>query len=227
MKISDLFEAAESPRETPRKILVVPGFLKKLNRTLRNEASKGINAAFEHFIDCKVNWDPPKLATAKDGPLGYGNTKDLKGVMHTHLVFGKIILIYKVSSTELRLYDIDEHEIVEAGNIAELGRRVKKYDVNDRWEVYTPPAAEQTAEDIPEVYRSIFDEIVQQGRLDLIIKFIEKNDQTVLDRYAEVIKLEFALATQPADVDLDTYTPDINLDEFKKYFTYFANKLKK
>lgn len=70
---------------------------------------EGIEQKLQIFIDQKQN-NPTTLIGNKDYPFSNG---DLRGFNHYHLVHGRAILIYTLSSGSLRLYRIVPHKVID------------------------------------------------------------------------------------------------------------------
>ena len=70
----------------------------------------GLERTFRDFLTFRAKTRPDESFNAKDGRIG--GTK----FWRCHLVHGKAILIYQLVGSELRLVDLDDHNIVESGS---------------------------------------------------------------------------------------------------------------
>jgi len=87
---------------------VTKRFLKKLGTYIKSYS--GVKEAFRAFCSAKLK---NQSFGKKDGPYTGGL---LKGLLHAHLIHGKVIITYDIKSNVIYLYDIDEHTAYESQN---------------------------------------------------------------------------------------------------------------
>ena len=138
MKISELLSEGDVHsvvRKTPREILISNNWTKSWLKA--REGFEGVDNELKDFYLDKIWFDPPLPYGKKDGPLG-SNLPKLKGMGHTHMHFGKVVIIYKVDGQTLRMYLASDHKIVEKGGLPRLGELVDKLK-DSVWTTQDPP----------------------------------------------------------------------------------------
>jgi len=102
---------------TERNVYMTDRFVK--DRAAYMRGFPGIAKSIDDFIEKKKTSTDP--VSAKDTPFKNGK---LKGFWHFHLVHGKVILVYSVTATELNLYTIVEHKVMDgtAGSVTALAK---------------------------------------------------------------------------------------------------------
>ena len=124
MKIAELLaegDVRSVVRKVPREILISNNWQKSWLKA--REGFAGVDDELKDFYLDKIWFDPPLPYGKKDGPLG-SNIPKLKGVGHAHMHFGKLVIIYKVDGSTLRMYLASDHRIVEKGGLTKLGEIV-------------------------------------------------------------------------------------------------------
>lgn len=93
-------------------------FLKNLSAYLKGYTA--LSTTFRKFCEAKAKG---QRFGRKDGPFSAGSP--LKGVNHSHLIHGKVVVIYRSNPAWLDLYDIVEHNGFEGPRIGALAAYVR------------------------------------------------------------------------------------------------------
>jgi len=106
--------------ETRSPIIVVTKRFKK-NYEHYARGYPGLGDKTEKFLAAKQA-NPSGSLGVNDKPFTGG---PLTGIMHVHLVHGKVMLIYAVRNDQIRLYDIGEHNDFEGKKVNHLADYIK------------------------------------------------------------------------------------------------------
>jgi mRNA-degrading endonuclease YafQ of YafQ-DinJ toxin-antitoxin module len=66
-----------------------------------------IDSTLRAFIDFRMTHRPDESYASKDAPFSVHN--ELRGFRHFHMVHGRVILVYQITSSELRLCLVTDH----------------------------------------------------------------------------------------------------------------------
>jgi len=138
VKLRHLFPLTEAVvdarlRATPRTIRVSKRFLKDWP----SFANSFVDAepALEDFLRVKALYDPPVAFGKKDGPLQF-----IKGYWHSHLVFGRVIVFYRIERDDLWLYRVTDHSVINGERkTSDMGLSLVQQD-NHEWSVMSVPS---------------------------------------------------------------------------------------
>jgi mRNA-degrading endonuclease YafQ of YafQ-DinJ toxin-antitoxin module len=88
----------------PTRHLVVSARFRESFNTYRQHFPK-IAEILKRFVEFRLTHNPNEPFTAKDYPFN----NYLRGYRHFHMVHGRVVLIYQVDQSELRLYIVMDH----------------------------------------------------------------------------------------------------------------------
>lgn len=140
MRINELLnlteaDLAHTKRETPRTVRMSEKFQTAWPRF--QHSYPDLKKNFDEFVLAKTMWDPPRVSGKHDSPMRH--LTGVSGIMHSHMVFGKAVLIYKVDRDYLTLYLITDHFGVEKGGLNATSNAIREIDRADTWQRINPP----------------------------------------------------------------------------------------
>ena len=201
MKISELLAEgtfSHQLRETPRTIRVSSSWHKTWQKSALG--FDGVEQELEQFYLDKCWFNPPLPYGKKDYPFS-GNLKDLKGMDHAHMHFGKVVVIYNVDQQHVNMYVAGDHKIVESGGLATLGKQVQNLK-KGTWSEEPAPARKVTPVDnVPEGIKQAILELYEVMQSDAtaykVLRQFAQDDQ----QYWQLIPY------QQMNPDLNKVTP--------------------
>ena len=142
MRISELLQLGEAQprrRSEPRVIRAARGRFKKELADFVNAYHEQFEGPFKEFLREKATMDPPLLFGIKDGPLGRNVKSMPSGIMHTHIVRGNALVVYKVDQDYLTLYRVCDHSETDPTALSPLADLIRSIDRIDQWDIIPVP----------------------------------------------------------------------------------------
>lgn len=134
MRFFEIMEAAavQVPTRMHRTVLATTRFEK--NYSAFTGKYSNVAGTLTDFLEFRNTARPDQSYGPKDSPM-----TTIPGYRRFHLVLGKAILIYAIVGDEIRLADIVEHNLIEAGRgLATLGKYINALDTEDFHEIIAP-----------------------------------------------------------------------------------------
>ena len=189
MRISEILRLDEADlahveRLTPRTIRASDKFLTAWPRF--QHSFPDLKKNFDEFLRAKTCWDPPRVSGKHDSPLGTNMGAAMKGIMHSHMVFGKAILIYKVDGDYLTLYLITDHFGVEKGGINTTANSIRDIDRAGSWQKISLPA-EPVSGPVADAANELFHMMDGGFEQNVLRQFSRGNAHSGMDAYLDLM----------------------------------------
>lgn len=190
MRIDELLSEAAVPQQPVHRVpWATPRFLKDIEKEKRYP---GVLKQLEKFL--KHYETSNNLFNTKDGPLSRPESIT-PPVRRCHLRLGKIILVYQLTSTAIRLLAIGEHDIIEGKDKDTLIFYVARLTDTD-FQQYSPPADVEKPDVIPK----------------------KKKIEPLTDaEFKDILSLFKMLKNSPSDVYVLENMANGNIDDFMKW----------
>lgn len=215
MKIAELLDEAKVSsvlRENPRRVLLS----NQWESTWEFEHTKfgDLTPELDAFLSDKCWFDPPPAHGKKDFPFGGSNLRDLRGIWHAHMHFGKVVIIYQIESDAVKLFVAGDHKMVETGGLTDLANAVKRLKKQEWTEV---PAPSRPVRDDVEV------DSATQAAVDEWIELLSQDQSTIylLHRFAQDKRNVLPLVSYFA---LEPNLANVSVEWLQKMVIAFLNK---
>ena len=197
-ELLQLNEAAPQKRPQPRIIRAAKGRFKKEWSEFIDAYHEKFQVPFQEFLREKATMDPPPLFGIKDGPLGRNLKTMPSGIMHTHIVRGAALVVYKVDQDYLTLYRVCDHSQTDPNALSPLADLIRSIDRANQWDIIDLPV-EPIDPALVSILIALFREMTQNWNsvkvLRQFAKMTEDNDpagqRSGMKAYIDQTELKF------------------------------------
>ena len=210
MKIKEILRLQEDvesiQRAVPRVIKATKGSFKKEQEFFTKNNGEQFTVPFSEFLKDKAWFDPPIRFGKKDAPYGRKLKVTIPGMMHAHLIKGRVLLFYKIEQDILILFKLCDHS--DANNTAALLKNIKDIIVSDNWDIIPSPliaAPQQTSPIIVNLFKEMTNNWEDMVVLRNFSKMTQANDpngeKTGMQTYIHILGEELDPSIGNADIE--------------------------
>ena len=188
MRISELVGLTEADlahklRKTPRVVRLSNRFLSAWPKFAKSYPD--LEKHFTAFLRAKALWDPPRESGKHDKVLGT-NIRYMSGIMHSHMIFGQAILIYKVDANNVTVYAITDHHAVEQNGLPATATMIRDLDRLAQWNEMPVPD-EPVDSDTVEIAHELFSHMGYGKEQNVLRLFAQGNKHSGMEAYIDLM----------------------------------------
>jgi len=222
MRIKEILRLQEDiksvQRAVPRTIKATKGSFKKEQEFYKKNNGEQFTIPFTEFLKDKAWFDPPIRFGKKDAPYGRMLKVAIPGIMHAHLIKGRVILFYKIDQDTLTLFKLCDHS--ESNAALALLKTIKDMTMSDNWDIIpSPPIA--APQQTPPTITNLFKEMTNNWEDMLVLRNFSKMTQAT-DPNGENSGMQTYIYV--LGKELDASIVDVDIEELRIAAKNFIDK---